>query len=171
MNGFILAVLLLAVADASAATRSGRTAKARRAEAGVYYQAGIDHYAAGRFPQALGAFQEALRRDPGSRAARLAASRVREEMAMTAAQSPAAARPAGDRRPRPSEREDLGLFSRVARVFAFERTVGDERESSGRAQAMQGRIAQLLAERKVARARRRAFGKDAELHALSRRLS
>jgi hypothetical protein len=129
----------------------------------------MDQYAAGRFPEALAAFEEALRQDPGSRAARVAVERLQSELAMKATDRLSATRPPGEREPASAEAD--APLSRLGRFVEFEDTVGDERERLGRLQAMQGRIAQLLAEKKIARARRRRFAKDAELHALSRRLS
>lgn len=161
-------LLVLAGAAASAKARAQRPAKSSRAEADFYYQNGVDQYASGRYPQALAAFREALRRDPGNRVARIAAERVRGEIALTASEKASARRAPGNRGAPPVEDT---ILQRVARVLAFERTLGDERERAGRLAAMQGRIAELLAERRISRARRRAFSKDAELHALSRRLS
>ena len=130
---------------------------------------GAPELVAGRFPQALAAFQAASRRDPGDRAARVAVSRVRSEMRMTATERPAPVLPPGNKGLPPPP--DETILTRVERVVEFQDTVGDERERLGRIQAMQGRIEQLLAERKVAQFRHRAFAKNAELHALSRRLS
>lgn len=148
---------------ASAAASSKRVGRSPRAQAELLYQKGLERYAAGRFPEALLAFQEALRRDPESRAARVAAERVRAELAMAGA-----AREVVAEAPEPEEEP---LFERIVRFVEFEDTLGDEREVVGRVKAIQGRIAQLLAEKRLAKACRRRFSKDRELHALSRRLA
>ena len=168
---FALAGLIVLIGvDAAAKARSSRPAKAPRAEADAFYQAGMDHYAHGRYPQALAAFREALRRDPSDRAARLAVNRVLGETAMTASEGLARAPQPAASRAIPRTEED-SVLPGLARFFAVERAVGDEREQEGRRVAMEGRIAQLLVERKVSRSLRRPFSKDAELHALSRRLA
>jgi tetratricopeptide (TPR) repeat protein len=157
---------LLLVPAASTAAQAPRAAQAQRSEAERLYQAGVDLYAYGRFPQALAAFQEALRRDPENRATRVAIDRIRQELAMTPIEKLAAS---------PSEGQSYASVDDGLRLTLIERlfvwAIADERDRSGRLQAMQGRIAQLLAEKKVTRALRRPFRKDAELHALSRRLS
>jgi tetratricopeptide (TPR) repeat protein len=164
--GALAGMIILISVGAAAKPRSRETSD-RRAEADAFYQAGTDYYAHGGFPQALSAFQEALRRDPDDRAARLAIDRVRQEIAMTASATPP--RPSASRSIPQTEDEDP-LLSSLVRFFAVE-TIGDERDQEGAIEARQGRIAQLLIERKVSRSLRRTFSKDAELHALSRRLS
>ncbi|HEX4047555.1 MAG TPA: tetratricopeptide repeat protein [Elusimicrobiota bacterium] len=174
MNGsasILAALLLLApAAGAFAAPRPQRIARARRAQSELFYQAGVTQYAYGRFPQALASFQEALRRDPNDRAARIALTRVRAEIRMTAKERRPSAAPAPAARPSPALESGDSPLPVFARCLFFERTLGDERDREGRLQAVRGRIAQLLSERRLARARGRAFSKDAELHALSRRL-
>jgi hypothetical protein len=152
------------------AASAGRLASRKAlhaAEAEVRYQAGVDCYADGRFSEALVAFQDALRLNPNDEAARAAVDRLRSEQARAAAQRPAAASHPALRR---MGGEDDSFVAKVERYLLFERTVGDARNQQGELLAKQGRIAQLLVERKVSRALRRAFEKDAELHALSRRL-
>lgn len=162
----LLAALLLLAASAPAGARSPKTRQALRSEADAFYQSGIDRYAAGRYAEALAAFDEALRRDPGDRAARIAANRVRAELAMEGTPRTGVVSVRETQEP-----EEATVLERVLQAVRFEVTVGDERERLGRAQAMQGRIAQLLAERRNARSRGLRFAKEAELHALSRRLS
>jgi thioredoxin-like negative regulator of GroEL len=157
----VISVIFGAVAGAKGLPRRG--SKAGRAESEILYEKGMQRYAAGRFPEALQAFREALGRDPDSRAARVAVDRVRSEMAMMGASQTAAAGP--------GTAGDPTLLERVARYVEFADTVGDERELLGRAQALMGRISQLMAEKRLARARHRPFAKDRELHALSRRLA
>ncbi len=168
----LLGPLLLVAAGASAATSPRRAGRIHSAEAAVFYDAGVDQYAHGRFPQALASFREAVRLDPADRTARIAANRVREELAMTATEG----REGGPQAPPanwslpPMERGG-SFLSVLAGLFSIERTVGDERNREGRLLAMRGRIAQLESEKEIARAYGRKFKKDAELHALSRRLS
>lgn len=154
-------LLLLALLAAPCAARGqGKSAEAE-------YQAGVEFYSQGRFAQADAQFRRTLRLDPSHRSARLALERLRVERASFAA--PQAARAA----PRPAvdaEPED-DPFDSARRLFFFEETLGNAREDAGRLQAMLGRVAQLRAERELCRARGRAFERDAELHALSRRLS
>lgn len=141
-----------------------------RSDAESFYQSGVDLYARGRFAKARLEFEEAVRRDPRHRAARVALERLRVEhsYATKAAPSPAPA-------PRLSA---AGLraeawaapFAALRRVLFFERTVGDAREALGRLEALQGLLSQLETERRVCRARGRAFAREAELRALARRL-
>ena len=163
-------LFLVLAAVAAAGMRPPRASRGRRAESDFFYQAGVDQYARGRFTEALADFKEALRRDPGNDAARIAANRVREERMMLAAEGASRAPPPAVSRALPQE-EDGTFLSSVLRLLAFAQTVVDEKEREGRLRAMQGRIAQLLAERKISRALGRSFTKDAELHALSRRLA
>lgn len=157
------AALLLCGAGAGAAGRAaGRPFRSERAES--FYQEGVGRYARGAFPEALTAFEAALRLEPDNKRAKAAAARVRQEISESG--RPAAAPPV---RPAPPEDEE-SFWDRLARFARLERTVGDARNRLGQVRAMQGRIAQLLNERRVARAQRRKFTKDAELHALARRL-
>jgi TolA-binding protein len=158
-------VLILLAAGASAGSSSRPGARGARERADALYQSGVDLYAAGRFPEALASFRDALRADPSDRDARLAANRVVEEMTMTTSAPP--------KTPplRSPSNDGGGSLSRLERFFAFDWALAEEREREGRLRAMQGRIAQLLAEKHLSRGRRRAFLKDAELHALSRRLA
>ena len=164
-NRVLFAGLVMLSAASGAAARRGENSPVVAGD--ILYQNGMTLYAAGRFPEALAAFQEALRRDPDSRAACVAVSRVRAEMSMSATERTSAVRTSALGQPPP----DNTIFERLGRVVDFANEVGDERERLGRARALQGRIAQLLAERRIARVRRRRFAKDAELHALSRQLS
>jgi len=144
-----------------------------RAAAEASYQAGVEQYARGRFARARADFKKALLLDPRHRAASVGLERIRVEHASDALSEPfrppraARARlgPAGLR----AEAETAPLAAAM-RLFFFERTVGDARNALGRLAALQGRIAQLETERRVCRARGRAFGRAAELRALSRRL-
>ncbi len=163
-----LAGLLLSLgAPAVAQSPPPERPAAERAAADASYQAGVDLYAEGRLSEALVLFESALRRDPGNGAARIAAERVRAELAM------AGAPPHGAPAPRlegPAPLEP-SFLERLLGFVEFERTMGDARDREGQLRAMQGRIAQLLAERKISRNRGRAFAKERELHALSRRLA
>lgn len=154
-----------AAADAKRPSRSALHA----AEAEARYQAGVDHYAGGRLPEALLAFEDALKLNPEDRAARAAVNRLRAERTRTLSEAPVVSRA-----PPPASspgRHSASLIGLLPLLFRFERAIGDAYEREGRLRAMQGRILQLLAERRVSARRRRRFDKDAELHALSRRLS
>jgi tetratricopeptide (TPR) repeat protein len=167
-----LAGLILFLGGAARAQDTARAREAAMPSAPeTAYEAGVDQYARGRFSEALAAFEGVLRRDPRNRAARIAAERVRAEIAMAATARPNAAAPRPPDAPWLEPEDDGAFFSKVVGLAHFERTVGEEREREGRLRAMQGRIAQLVVEKRVSRAQGRSFLKDAELHALSRRLS
>lgn len=156
-----LLFLFLAFAGQAGARDSSRTAQED-------YRQGVERYAQGRLTEAFALFSDAQRLDPGNKAYRSAADRVRAEI-MTAAASAQKRTPAA---PRPVEREDDdSILSDVLRFAGLSDEFADNADREGRSRAAQGKIAQLLAERRIASARGRQFGKDAELHALSRRLS
>ena len=151
-----------------AAPKSAPRKGLHAAEAEARYQAGVDDYSHGRYSEALVAFQDALTLDPNDRAARAAVDRLRaERIRPEPAESAAAARRSP---PLVAEFDELPL-GRFRSLVEFERTLGDARNQQGEVLARQGRIAQLLAERRLSLARHRAFRKNAELHALSRRLA
>ncbi|MDE2510172.1 MAG: hypothetical protein KGL74_03525 [Elusimicrobia bacterium] len=163
--------LLAACALLIAGVCAAREAPSRKdeclaeAEAAALYQSGVQEYARGRLPEALRHFEAASRLNPNDRAARSAVLRLRAE-------SPRVVELPGhyDAR-RASPPRDGGVFAWLEALAHFESTVGDARSGLGSLRARQGRIAQLLIERRVCRERRRAFAKNGELHALSRRLS
>ena len=146
----VAGLILLIDAAASAGMRQRRTASVPNAQADSFYQTGVDQYAEGRFPQALAAFQEAVRRDPRNHAARIAVSRVHEEIAMAVSEkSPSASSQLSASQTLAKTEVNDSFLSSIAPYFAIEQTVGDERDHEGQILAMQGRIAQLLIEKKV----------------------
>jgi hypothetical protein len=165
----LAASLLISGAALAHGAPRPRAAEGRSA-ADAVYQKGVQLYAQGRFPEALVLFVRAQRLDPSNRAARVAADRVRTEIAMSASAGARTAPPIPGYSPLETE-DDESFLSDVVRFVNFDEAVGEDCDREGRARAMQGKIAQLLAEKKVALSLGRSFSKDAELHALSRRLS
>lgn len=160
----VSAVLALALAAVPAVSRANARARGDRAEA--VFQEGVSAYASGRFDEARARFAEAARLDPGHRAARTSLARL--DVEMRGRPDPDAAVPAP--LPRPPLAGDRTLLEELAAFLAFEETIGGAASDLGAARAAQGRVAQLAAERRVARARGRPYPRDAELHALTRRL-
>lgn len=153
-----------------ASTGRRATLAKRRPLAEARYRAGVDFYARGAYTEALVAFQDAVRLDPGDRAARAAANRVRSELGRHAATYSPGASVWRLRPEPPADRGEASVLAGLAQFVHFERTLGDSRNQQGAQQAMLGRVAQLLAERRMSRARGRPFAREKELHALARRL-
>lgn len=106
MKGAILVWLLLSPAWTAAAwgAARGNPGLARRR-----YQAGVDLYAAGRYPEAMVAFQDAVRLNPQDRAAKLALARVRTEADRSSAAFQAALSSSSSRTP--------SLWEKLLRLF------------------------------------------------------
>lgn len=134
-------------------------------EAERQYQKGVSAYAQGHHALALSAFRESLRLDPRNLSARAAVQRIALE-----ASQPDSARSTTPSAPGSEGALDDFLLRQVPRYFRFERTVGDARADQGTLDAMQGRVAQLMGERRLALSHRGVFVKDRELRALVRRL-
>jgi len=132
-------------------------------EAERHYQAGMKFYVAGAKDRALASFRQALRLAPRDPSARAAVNRLEVEL-----MSPT--------RPEPARPEELGedpvevFAAQVVGFVMFEETLGEARSKTGTLEAMQGRVAQLLAERKRAKSKGLAFAKERELRAMVRRL-
>lgn len=143
-------------------------AGARRARTGADpYQRGLELYSHGRLREALSQFEEALRREPDNVLARNAARHIeRDLLAERAGFGPEASAP---RRETWSERLDDWLLD-AGRWARFEAVLGDRLSGLGGLRAAQGRVRQLLAERRLARALHRRFRRDNELRAMVRRL-
>lgn len=167
----IVAGLMFGVAGAglAAAGRGAAPAK-RRPLAEARYRAGVDFYARGAYTEALVAFQDAVRLDPGDRASRAAANRVRLELGRHAGTYAPGSSVWRMQPESPADRDGGSLLAGLAQFVHFERTLGDSRNQQGAQQAMLGRVAQLLAERRILRTRGRPFARENELHALARRL-
>jgi len=134
-------------------------------EAERHYQAGMQFYVAGSKDQALSSFRQALRLSPQDPSARAAVNRLEVEL-----MSPPPTRP---EQARPDElgEDPVEVFAaQVVDFVRFEETLGDARSKTGTLEAMQGRVAQLLAERKRAKSKGLAFAKERELRAMVRRL-
>lgn len=163
----IVAGLILGAAGVAAARRAPLAKRRPMAEA--RYRAGVDFYARGAYTEALVAFQDAVRLDPHDPAARAAANRVRSELGRHApTYSPGSS--VWRLQPDPPPERGGGVLAGLAQFVHFERTLGDSRNEQGAQQAMLGRVAQLLAERRISRERGRPFARESELHALARRL-
>ena len=139
-------------------------------EAERRYQQGLSAYAQGHRALALASFKESLRLNPKSPSARAAVMRIELEAAQAdSARSVPTAAPKSAVASSEGTLDDL-LLRQVPRYFRFERTVGDARADQGTLAAMQGRVAQMLSERRHARVRGRSFDKERELRELVRRL-
>ncbi|OFX11209.1 MAG: hypothetical protein A2516_00065 [Alphaproteobacteria bacterium RIFOXYD12_FULL_60_8] len=111
-----------------------------------------------------------MRLDPKDLSARAAIQRIALEAAQSGSTLSSPAQPHRSALASLEEKTDDFLLRQVPRYFRFERTVGDARANQGTLQAMQGRVAQLMSERRLALAQRSAFAKEQELRALVRRL-
>jgi hypothetical protein len=153
-------LMLAGAGSAPAATPSGPAAA-------DLYQAGMDDYARGDLDAALASFRAALVQEPENRPATAAAHRMEFEIAARDA-----AHDADDRAARlsPPSAFDRFCLVTVPRWFYFERTIGDGLANVGTMHALNARVAQLLAERKIAFARKRPFKKELQLRALVRRM-
>lgn len=139
-------------------------------EAERQYQKGLSDYAQGRRVPALAAFQEALRLDPKSPSARAAVQRITLEVSRPDVYRPTPAAQKGSALASLEEALDDFLLRQAPRYFRFERTVGDARSDQGTLAAMQGRVAQLMGERRLSLSRRSPFAKEREFRSLVRRL-
>lgn len=122
-------------------------------------------YAEGHVKEALAAYRRRLARNPDDRTAQLAVARIQAELARRHAQ-------ALPRTPRRAAEEEKTWLSRAAAWVHFDRTLGGLLFRLGTQEAMRGRVEQLLAEQRTAKAKRRMFHRDKELElrALVRRL-
>lgn len=163
----LLALLCASGYGASAPESSSRE---RSPAAERRYREGVKFYSDGSKSQALACFKEALSLAPRDPAVGSAVRRVEIELAQSivAAPPPAAGRVRGPKDG--EERFSDHLLEELPRRLRFERTLGDAWSAQGTLEAMQGRVAQLLSERKVARARGQAYAKEHELRAIVRRL-
>jgi hypothetical protein len=135
----------------------------RDIENDTYYLGGLSLYAHGETKQALAAFRDALARHPNDPKALAAVRRLEVELA-------------GQKPSSPKRRRRLALV--VDRTWLdhsfwwvrFGRTLGDAESAQGSLTALQGKVKQLLAERRRAFALRRRFSKERELRALVRRM-
>ena len=146
------------------------------------YQHGVQLYADGKPPQALAIFKKIVRKNPKNQYARAAIARVESEIGLKKQPAPdiaASAKlkpgPAEAEIPRywterVSEKVDDFLIVNLPRSLNFNHTLGDFITGVGTLQAVQGRVNQLLAERKFALAKNRPFSKEKELRALVRRM-
>lgn len=131
---------------------------------GRAYQEGIDDYARGDSVAALASFRAALARDPGNPSARAAVRRLEHETAARRAERA----PSGLEQAPAGAVEHFFLVS-LPRWFYFERTLGDGLRDVGTLTALNASVVQLMGERRVALAHRRAFLKDRRLRELMRR--
>lgn len=138
-------------------------------EAERRYEIGVGLYAGGRPAAALAEFKASLNLRPNHAATRAAVLRLESE---TAAIPPpaAASRPSTDDPTRRGEALDRLFLVSIPRWINFDKTVGDALSRVGTVAALNGRVAQLLAERRLALARKRPFPKDKQLRALLRRV-
>lgn len=141
----------------------------RRALVQARYRAGVELRARGRASEALVAFEDAVLLDPGDTTARTALRRLRAEISRRAATLPTASGERGPRSRAVAAEDAVSPAIGLMDLIRFERTVAELRDWRGEQRAMQGRIAQLLAERRVCRAQGRTFTRERELHALCRR--
>jgi hypothetical protein len=163
----VAGLIFLGVSSGFAEVKERPPGNGRESLAQARYTVGVDLYARGEFSQALVAFQDAVRLDPRDRSARAAVNRVQMELGRRV--QPGA--PVWRTRPKEAESEGGGpLLEVLVGLLNFERAVGDPVNDQGAQQAKLGRIAQLLGERRVSRARGLSFAREEELHALSRRL-
>lgn len=160
---FLACTALLAAGAGATPTRTSHPKRHKTAESDDYYQKGLNLYAAGKTPQALGAFRVALRRHPEDQSAQAAVQRLEVELAYAPVASSAKASV------EPSWIDDFVLAD-MPWLINFNDSIGDSVNASGALNACNGRVAQLLAERKIALAQERPFGKERELRALVRRL-
>lgn len=129
---------------------------------------GAELYAEGRPEESLSAYRRALTRDPSNRTARAAVRRIEAELARNRAARIKAVRTHALAVTDPT----LRWLGQLASFIHFDRSLGNLRSRLGTQSAMQGRVTQLLAEKRVARARRKTLpkAKELELRALVRRL-
>ena len=164
---FLLAVVtVLALWPGGARASPGVTPRAKRPA--KLYQKGAQAYAQGDLNGALAAYEELQRADPGDRTAALSIGRIKMELAARQA-TPARAVPAAAAHRQADDLDDI-ILQDLAVWFNFERTLGDVRSDLGTLQARNGKVAQLMAERRLAISRDRGFPKERELRALIRRL-
>lgn len=162
----LTAALLLGTGPASARGVPSE----RRARADAAFETGVQQFSSGQFDLARESFQEALRLDPDDRVARVSLERIRVEHPLWELSVPPR-RISLRESPQALAREaEESPFAAAERAFFFEKTLGDARSDLGRLESMLGRIAQLEAERRVARSHGRRFARLAELLELSRRL-
>jgi hypothetical protein len=162
---FIGWTALLTAAGAASPTRPSLPKSHKTIESDDYYQRGMDLYAAGKTPQALGAFRVALRRHPEDQAAQTAVRRLEVELAY----KPTATHAGDNYSAEPSWLDEFVLAD-MPWLINFNQSLGDSMSASGTLIACNGRVAQLLAERRLAMAQERPFLKEKELRALVRRL-
>lgn len=138
-------------------------------EAERHYRAGVGFYAEGRRLEALDAFRKALRIEPDNGTVRAAVDRVRLELSRPVDPAPTLSLAQTGEPASLEEWIDDWLLVLAPRYIRFEKTLGDAWTGQGTRDAMGGRVAQLMAERRLALVRNRTFLKDPELRALVRR--
>jgi hypothetical protein len=133
------------------------------------YEKALQLYSDGKLREAQAAFASLARDYPNHEAARTAVVRIQNELdpdgPMAWVHSPSVHEESSL-----EDAFDNFLLDSIPRCLRFERTLGDARARVGTLQACQGRIDQLLAERRLARKLKRTFRRDKELRALVRRM-
>ena len=165
MRPSTLLAILFCGSIASAAPGGKAGGAQDRGDVDALYQKGMRLYAVGKPEKALPVFKEVLRRDPDDRSARAAVVRIYTELAFARLPKQEYSQP-----PTLSESIDEFLVVDVPRYYDFGRTFGDDIAQAGTLDALNGRVSQLMAERRRALEAGREFAKERELRSLVRRL-
>lgn len=167
-GGARLFLALAAWLLAGIASRAEEGSSADGARSQPRYERALRLYTDGRLREAQRAFAAIARDYPDHKAARTAVVRIQYELDQD---EPLVFSPAPAARERGlAEGMDELLLGSLPAYLRFERTLGDARTRAGTLRACQGRVEQLLAERRWARSRKAPFRKERELRAMVRRM-
>lgn len=163
---------LCAVLGTSALAVPPRRTRSRptSVQADARYQAGMALYAAGDPLTALKSFRAALREDPEDPYVRAAVRRIEAELAAASAPSSAPPPPETSMLEAAADAFDALCLVAIPRAVNFDDSVGGAQDVEGTLAALNGRVAQLLQERRYASEHDLPFRKDRELRALVRRI-